>query len=40
MSIVARSVRYTCFSELKPSCMCCVKVVRSIAAESLALKLR
>ena len=38
MSIVARSVRCAGFGEFRPSCICCVSVVRSVIAECLALK--
>ena len=38
MSIVTRSVRCTCFGAFRPSCMCCVRIVRSVVAEFLALK--
>ena len=33
MSIVARSVRCAGFGAFRPSCMCCVSVVRSVVIE-------
>ena len=39
MSIVARIVRFAGFGAFRPSCMCCVSVVRSIVVECLAVKL-
>ena len=38
MSFVTRSVRYAGFGAYKPSCMCCVSVMRNVASECLALK--
>ena len=38
MSIVAKSVRCTGFGAFRPSCMCCVCVVRSVVVECLPLK--
>ena len=38
MSIVARSVQCAGFGAFRPSCMCCVSVVRSVVVECLALK--
>ena len=38
MYIVARSVRCADVGAFKPSCMCCVSVVRSVTVECLALK--
>ena len=38
MSTVARSVRNAGFGAFRPSCMCSVTVVRSVAVECLALK--
>ena len=37
MSIVARSAWGTSFGVFRPSCMCCVSVVKSVAVECLAL---
>ena len=39
MSIVARSVRCAGFGAFRPSCMCCVSVVRKAAVECFGLKL-
>ena len=38
MSIVTRSIRCVGFDAFRPSCMCCVSVVRSVVVECLALK--
>ena len=38
MSIMVRNVPCVGFGALRPSCTCCVYVVRSVAAECLALK--
>ena len=38
MSIVAKSVRCSGFAGFRPSCICCVSVVRCIVVECLALK--
>ena len=37
MSIVTRSVRFAGFGAFRPSCLCCVSVVRSVVVECLAL---
>jgi len=38
MSIVAKSVRSAGFGVFRPSCMCCVSMVRSVVGKCLALK--
>ena len=38
MSILAWSVNYANFGAYRPSCMCCVSVVRFVVVECLALK--
>ena len=38
MCIVAKSARCAGLGAFRPSCMCCVSVVRSVVVERLALK--
>ena len=40
MSIVARSVLWAGFGAFRPSCMCCVSVVRNVVVECLEAKLK